>query len=242
MGVFHGKFRKEVNGVHSEGEMFVNIRCGRWDCPICGKKKARKVYRRAMEGKIMQDARKAGFRDKYNHKLLTLTYGGSQKREGKTPAEATREMTEAFSKLVKELRYLYGNFEYIRVFENHKDGWPHLHVMLAGSAIAPRQVLGTITRLWRYRYQLGYVKLNWVDSPERALKYVLKYLFKNPEVPPRTRLFTNSREALEAMRKNSSYWWESTDILWEASIKFLLGKEGDVWVEEEVFPMRDVPF
>jgi hypothetical protein len=229
--------------------MVVKIRCGRWDCPYCGPRKARRVFKRAMNGGIAAEAQKDGFRG-YNIKLLTLTYGGKGKRAMSTPAEAARQMQDAWAKLRKEITYLFGRFDFLKVFETHEDGWPHLHVVMCGENIASAKVLGEIQRLWRYRYGFGFVKLNWCQDPKRVLKYILKYLFKCPGQFKKIRLFSASEGALVPVEKKEMKEWEEIKLVWrDASETFrecarLLDqlKDEEVHIEMEVFPLKDCPF
>jgi hypothetical protein len=194
-----------------------------------------------MGGKIYAQAMKSGFRS-YNFKLLTLTFGGKDRRAKATPEEAAREMSEGCTKLLKEIRHLYGKFDYIKVFETHKDGWPHLHILLCGDAIAPKEVLDDITRLWRFRYGFGFVKLNWASSPDLAIRYILKYLFKCPAQIPKIRIFSNSQEALERVAAKVNKQWESMKIMWGGSVKYLVESDEDYYEEHELMPVRGCPF
>ena len=58
-------------------------------------------------------------------------------------------MTESFHKLIRALKKQYGEFHYFRVNELQKDGTPHFHVLLAGNAIIPKDILDSIEDKWR---------------------------------------------------------------------------------------------
>ena len=190
----------------------VPLPCDSWTCPECGPRKAKAIFARAFAGAIGQPLK--GFRDKYSTKLLTLTLGGVEFREKYTKAESYKIAKYHFQKLVKNLRHVYGPFEYLAVLELHKDGYIHIHVILRGRNIAPKSVLGHIEYFWRDLYGLGFVRINVVRSLEKALKYVLKYFFKEPPiyhegeriVPKRNRFYFNSRRALEPPKKRNSQW------------------------------------
>lgn len=212
-----------------------------------------KVKARALQGEIMEEAKKNGFRA-FNLKLLTLTYGGKEKRAGSSAAQAAAEMQEGWEKLRKAIRHIFGGFHFLKVYETHKDGWPHLHVVLCGEAIAPVKVLAEITRLWR-RYGFGHVKLNcrpgW--SPKKCINYILKYLFKCPAQFKAIRLFSSSEGALH--RVHEPPWetrdWEETNLHWIgsqeghlAALRLLreMGETEYLPLEVEVFPMKSCPF
>lgn len=251
LGVFSGTYRMMCkDGMHSRGRMVLKIRCGRWDCPYCRERKAMRVKARALQGEMMAEAQKHGFRT-YNLKLLTLTYGGKEKRSGSTAAQAAAEMQEGWEKLRKAIRHLFGGFHFLKVYETHKDGWPHLHVVLCGEAIAPVKVLAEITRLWR-RYGFGYVKLNcrpeW--SPKKCISYVLKYLFKCPVQFSKIRLFSSSEGALQRVEEQPQKQWEESHLHWIGSQEGHLAAsrllrdlgESEILIEAEVFPVKGCPF
>ena len=98
----------------------VPLPCDSWTCPECGPRKAKAIFARAFAGAIGQPLK--GFRDKYSTKLLTLTLGGVEFREKYTKAESYKIAKYHFQKLVKNLRHVYGPFEYLAVLELHKDG------------------------------------------------------------------------------------------------------------------------
>lgn len=187
--------------------------CGRWDCEYCRRRKAKRIFKRSLNGEIVEAAKQRdGFRD-FNHKLLTLTCPGREFRDRYTPHQAAKMMRDALAKMLMSLRKTCGKFHYLRVTENQKDGYPHYHIVLCGAAIAPKWVLTEIQRLWSCVNEMGFVRLNWIENPVKAIKYVLKYLFKDPALYGRLRLMSYSRGAIEppAESQESFLWYE---ILW----------------------------
>lgn len=252
-GIFRGAYREQCpDGVFLKKTMTLLVRCGRWDCPVCGPRKAKKLMRRALNGQIAVEGVENGFRDQYNFKLLTLTYGGSEKRRGATPKEAAKEMSKAFDKLIKAMRQEFGHFLYLKVFEAHKEGgWPHLHVLLVGKNIAPTEVRTYIEKLWRYKYHFGFIKLNSKpDTRTKAISYTLKYLFKDPHVFEGVHLFSSSRNALEQALQKIKRLWEQAELIsahnWKDASKFydllqeLAGEECTVGIE--FMPVAGCPF
>lgn len=190
-------------GVYSQGQekrlLVFPVDCGSWSCPDCGGRKARRLYARAMAGRIVakQDTQ-------YSYKLLTLTLPGQVWRDNHTIREAYKDGSKAVTGLMKYLKYHLGEFAYLRVCELQRDGFPHWHVILVGDAIAPKDVLPMIERYWRDRCGLGFVKINRLkgeDNIKRAVGYVLKYLFKGAgenwgEEMKGARRYQGSREIL----------------------------------------------
>lgn len=193
------------------------INCGSWECPYCRDRKAKEVMARALKGRIVEMAKRAGFREQYNFKFLTLTLPGKDFREKHTIEESLRMMSEVFHDLISELRTKRGAFDYLRVIEAQSDGYPHYHVLLVGEAIAPKQVLDDIERVWCREAGLGFVKINQVKAAggdnggiASAIKYCLKYLFKASPTFKRTRRYTSSRGGIEPPYASDRVWWRLT--------------------------------
>lgn len=192
-GYLYGKFEEGGAAVYDA----TVLDCGSWQCPECRPRKAKAVLARAYNGEIARAAQVAGFRERYNFKLLTLTCPGGEYRQTHTPAQAAVEMRDSLSKLFKALKKDRGDFKYIRVLEAQRDGFPHYHVLLCGASIAPKEVLEQIERLWVGRYHMGFVRINQIKGGvNNAIRYCLKYLFKAPSEWGRLRLFSAAREAI----------------------------------------------
>lgn len=183
------------------------IRCKRWSCPYCADKNLRLLRYRLFNGGLSESAKRNGFRCRYNAKMLTLTYGGNEKRSSSTPEKAYEEMVEAFHKMLKALQKRLGKIYYVRVVEKHKNGgWPHFHVLLVGDGIARKEFLEDIENLWRNLYGMGFVWLKQIKNFTHAIRYITKYLTKDIEpVGFNKRVFTASKGALVPIQKRSWY-------------------------------------
>jgi len=204
IGTMKGRYRNKKTGETGVGVL--PIACGKWQCEECRTVKARAIMARSMNGLIAQAAQEAGFREQYNFKTLALTYGGREMRERYTREEAAIQMRDAFRKLILFLRKHLGWFDYIRVTEDQKDGYPHYHVILAGPNIAPKWVLQMIEDAWRGEYGMGFVKLHKIYTVEKAIKYVLKYLFKEPAIYEGLRIFSSSKGSLLKKTPSQNEW------------------------------------
>lgn len=102
--------------------------------------------------------------------FITVTARGGKGRTRERSIEAFRE---AWPKLRKRVKYHGGEFEYILVPEQHKNGVVHFH-LLATNTLSQRN--------WKdYAYQagLGYMaKVKAVGDAGRGAYYVSKYLGK----------------------------------------------------------------
>jgi hypothetical protein len=259
-GTISGCFREKTTGI--EGRAVFVMRCGKWDCPICGPKKARKLERRAMKGFLAELSQVKGFDQRYLSKLLTLTVPGVEYRESRTPEEAYRELQDGWRKVVQVLRGKRKDWEYLRVVEPQKDGYPHLHVILTGPGIRDKEIFADIVRLWRDLHGLGFCWINAIRRggkylPNRLrgfgsqLRYTLKYLVKGGEIilPGKCRRFTAGKGALEKVEKEREWWGinirSHTGVEWV--VRFVLGikealTEEVTWWERKWVPVEGCPF
>jgi hypothetical protein len=188
--------------------MSVPISCQKWRCAKCRDRKCKQLMARALSGELVREY--DGYTARYTHKLLTLTCPGEEYRSSRTPAQVLEEMTHAWHKLVTALRKTWGHFHFMRVCEAQRDGYPHFHCILSGSNISPKSVYDDISKLWREHYGMGFMRLNAIKkhSAVNAVKYVMKYLFKEPmELPKGKRLYTASRGALDPKHTVDREWY-----------------------------------
>ena len=225
VGTFSGVYLDMQKAVH------VGIRsllpCGSWTCPYCRERNLKRLQYRIFNGEISR-----GLDNIYGQKFLTLTCPGREYRESHTPLEAHEEMQKDFAKLIKALKKRHGNFFYIKVVEKHKDGFPHIHVLLSGNAISGKNIKEEIEELWRYKYGMGFCWIVLIKKGFRAgIKYITKYLVKDlknnePEnnyghiqsMGKYKRIFTASKGALVKIDNKDTDWLQS---------KITLGFVGD---------------
>ena len=136
---------------------------------------AKKVLARAYKGRLVVESEKAG---KYYYKLLTLTCPGKEYREKYTPTEVLHKMTKDWHKLITALKKR-GRIDYLRVVEAQKDGYPHFHVLIFGRAIAPRDTLGVITKLWA-KYGGGFVRFLFYPVKGYSMRFWKRALMHMP--------------------------------------------------------------
>lgn len=205
------------SGITNDGKKVIAgaLRCNDWNCPFCNTPKKKKLTRRILQGAIGEEST-----SRYAFKFLTLTYGGLEarnfaKQQLKIHNETNKEdlnlkefiyniMIKNFHKLIRAIKKKYGHFHYFRVCELHKDGIPHLHVLLAGNAIIPKTVLESIEKLWRDKYAMGFVRLNCMKfrNKKHAISYMLKYITKDIQKVGRwKRIFSASQHSLAKIDK-----------------------------------------
>lgn len=153
---------------------FLAMGCRRYDCDICGPRKRAALARRIVTGNP--------------NRLITLTC-----RHEITPAVQYDRMRKLLQRFTAKTRNEYGEFEYVKVLEECKDGYPHFHI-LARSEFIPQP----------------WIKANWYDltgadivdvrkAHGKSVSYIAKYIGKafgtnhQLAIPTRQRLaFTRS--------------------------------------------------
>lgn len=162
-------------------QKFVYLRCKQWSCPYCARVNAQVLYvkvKRGIAGCVADELRD-GFRDEYYVKFLTLTLPGREWRDAHSKLDAAAIIKHSFKKLMYQLRRKLGHIEYFWVMEFQRDGFAHLHVVLIGSAIAPKSVKADIEKIWREQQGLGFIKFNAVEGGlNRVSSYLSKYITK----------------------------------------------------------------
>lgn len=83
------------------------------------------------------------------------------------------EISKEITKYFKRLRKAGYQFRYVLVAEAHKDGYPHIHVLIhEGSSPIPKRVL---KEQWPY----GFTDFRLTERSKAAARYVSKYLSKD---------------------------------------------------------------
>ena len=77
------------------------------------------------------------------------------------------------TKMFKRLRSGGARFRYLVVYEAHKDGWPHVHLLVHEVHDPIRE------RVLQAEWPVGFSKWRLVDSDLRAAWYIAKYLTKD---------------------------------------------------------------
>jgi len=107
-----------VAGLSPDGDrvIFHRVNCKTWSCSFCGPRKAKR-YKRAIRMLAEQEQL---------NRFLTLTLNPSR-----VQGEPVRYLRQVFNKFRTYLRRKYGvSIKYIAVLEFHKNGAPHLHLLV----------------------------------------------------------------------------------------------------------------
>jgi len=142
--------------------VIIQVRCKRWGCPICGRRKVQHYAQKVATAKP--------------NRFITLTCWTELYE---SPREAFDQTRRAIPKFMAKLRNAYGEFECFRVLEATKKGWPHYH-MIARCPYIPQPELVT---LWRDLTGNKIVDVRAIDKTTHAYWYVVKYLAKQQHIP-----------------------------------------------------------
>lgn len=103
----------------------------------------------------------------------------------------------------------FSEFVFFGTVEPHQDGYPHLHVLLVGRGVIPKNILKKVKRLWHGKYRMGQriqiEKINY--GVEAGVCYVLKYITKAERMfPPNVRRHFSTHHLLPPPQKYDSPW------------------------------------
>lgn len=127
--------------------------CGKWDCEICGPRKKARLVRAITRARPT--------------KFITLTC-----LHVEDAAHQHDRLTKALPRLATWARQTHGEFEYVRLEEECKDGYPHFH-LLARSPYLPQHQLSA-----QWKKTTGATVVDVRKAHGRSVRYVSKYVTK----------------------------------------------------------------
>lgn len=146
---------------NDDGGQACLLKCKRWTCDKCLPDLRREVIAKAIDGKPRA--------------MLTLT---CDPKNYDDPSAAARDMKRALVLLRRNLKKSFGidKLPFICVFERHKSGWPHMHLLIRGPFIPWKWLSLT----WKRLIGAIHVDIRKVKGPTDAARYVAKYIGKEP--------------------------------------------------------------
>jgi hypothetical protein len=155
-----------------EETVIIGITCKRWGCRFCGQAKIRKLAAIATEAKPTS--------------LVTLTVDPALHENPRHAYDQTRRKVATLS---QQLRKAYGEFEYLRVLEITKKGWPHYH-LVSRCPYIPQAAISTV---WATLTGAPIVDIRKIKRTQDVYYYVIKYLSKQHYIRWTDRRVTMSR-------------------------------------------------
>ena len=160
------------------------VACNSWFCQRCGYRRGRRVLERMIE-----EVSEWG-----HYGLLTLTVDRTKFDSPEAAFQKVRRCRYV-GKLMSRLRDVMkaageqlGRYIIVLEFQAKSgDGWPHWHLLFESSCRRlPRAVFESAWKTWRDRFQVGGVDFDMrrAKTPEKAVRYVCKYLMKGAIPPP----------------------------------------------------------
>lgn len=147
-----------VNGNRQEGEISM-LRCKRWQCEVCHPVNRQKVIGIARRGEP--------------NTFMTLT---CDPQHYDTPDEAARDMKRGLVLLRRaiERKWNVKNIPFLVVFERHKSGWPHMHLLMRASYMHWETLRG----IWNDIVGAYQVDIRRIKKRSQIYYYVTKYVGK----------------------------------------------------------------
>lgn len=151
--------RTVVNANQHEGTAHA-LKCKRWSCETCNPDCRRHVIGKAKEGNP--------------NVFMTLTCPHDKYE---TPDQAARDMKRALVLLRKKLARTHGieKLPFIVVFEKHKDGFPHMHILCRMPYVHWRK----LRKYWQDIIGAYMVDVRFIKKKTQVLFYVTKYIGKD---------------------------------------------------------------
>lgn len=147
-----------VNGNRNEGEISA-LRCKRWTCEVCHPYNRKKVLMAARLGRP--------------NKMITLSIDPSKYE---TPDDAARDMKRALVHFRRHIERKMGvkNLPFLCVYERHKSGWPHMHILVRSKYLHRDTLIG----IWKRLTGAWTVDIRDISKVSQIYYYVTKYIGK----------------------------------------------------------------
>lgn len=183
---------------------FARARCGSWSCPECAMNNTRKWIARTIDGINKLEAKEWHF--------ATVTANGSWR--GYASLVNLRKNWHKLRKRMARMAKKQGEaLFYVRVWEHHKDGSYHLHI-ITNVAITTRWLKDNA-----HSCGLGYqAKIDKSVNAGQAAGYMAKYMLKQSEnlnlykFPKGARRIEASRNWVAWKKRNKDKWQHVGDV------------------------------
>lgn len=140
----------------------VRLFCQSWDCKRCAPKRRKRLMHEAAKGRP--------------NRLITLT---ARPEEFAHPDIAARALSLGWRRCREALKRDHGHeaVDALCVFEEHKSGWPHLHILCRSNFISQKW----LSKYFGRRLGSPIVDIRKVKNAKQAIAYVAKYVVKQPK-------------------------------------------------------------
>lgn len=164
--------------------------CGLWSCRVCGAMNGRKWLARILEHINHHTDRPRWY-------FVTIT---AHPKWHTSPEASVKNIRQGWKKLYNRLRRKYGVSEYVKVWEFHKDGTFHLHLLI-GRKVGQRWLKDNSVGCG-----MGYIAHeSRVKNAGQVAGYAAKYLLKSFDF---AHLYPKGMRRIEASRN----WFQFHDV------------------------------
>lgn len=178
------------------------LACRSWHCQDCAPRRRKRLIAEGIGGNPQI--------------FLTLTCRRSQ---ASSPPDAAKKLAHAWRKLrLRAIRhYRLEKLPFICVFEKHRSGWPHLHIMLRAKWLDQHWLSQQMQEL----LNSPVVDIRRIKHPKQVASYVSKYIAKQPHQFGTCKRYWKSQDyELREERKNKEplpphVWFEVLLKTWE---------------------------
>jgi hypothetical protein len=219
--------------VNTDKKLLARLRCKQWKCEYCGEKN-RKIWQAHLLSVLPEISEKWSF--------LTITCMPSYHRKNLT----LEFIIKNFDRLMKRLKRQWGEFQYVRIYECHKSGKFHAHLLisyqpsdslekLVWRGIKPRKnrvYRGADYKIFKahlvacgFGYQCDLTPIiNFEEmmpvAPHVAVGYVTKYLTKNMDNLPKgtRRIQTSRRIGYPKVENEDDLVWQMRSAIYEEDV------------------------
>jgi len=139
----------------------IPLHCKCWHCDECRPSRTQRLIHEAKRGLPTL--------------FITLT---SRRRADRTASWAAQEMVKCWRRIRREYieEHGPGSIPFLAVFEETKEGWPHLHIVARARWIDQKWLSDRMAAL----HDSPIVDVRRVDGLRKVAAYVAKYIGKNP--------------------------------------------------------------
>ena len=187
----------------SHGEL-LPLRCKRWSCETCRQRNRRRVIALGKAGRP--------------NAFLTLTVSSKHYDDAH---QAARDLKRAWCALRRRMqRFRPGaQIDFLAVFERHKSGFPHLHILLRAPFISVRRLRTWWEEITVHSWNVNIMGLKTDGQIAYAAKYIGKDIdsFENCKRWWRSHSF-NEKESLSDEEKYERRQWQR----WEGDVGLVI--------------------
>ena len=155
----------------------IPFRCKSWRCPRCARGVAATDFSRIRDGLLSCDP------DELVFLVLTLDKT-AEEANGLTAKTSYATVQRRWQTLIQRIRRTYGETKVVRTTEQHRNGWPHLNVVLKSPGLAEslkdrfkRGARAVTGELRDAVVSAGFGPVAWVDRP-RDVTAIAGYVVK----------------------------------------------------------------